>query len=214
MKARLTTRTLAVGVGVFLLAYVAFGWFVLVGPKRSAAADLKEEVAATESAVAAARAALAQQDDAEPLAVADIFRLATAMPPSADMPGILLELARLAEETGIEFESVTPQEATPATGYQLVPIALVFDGTFYELSDLLFRLRTLVSVRSGVLHATGRLFSVESLNFSAAKTGFPELSANLTVNAYVYGDAAVGAAPAAPPPAAPASESTGLEATP
>jgi hypothetical protein len=189
-------------VAVALLAYCAFGWFVLVSPKRSAAAGLEQEVAAAESAVVAARAALATQHDAEPVAVADIFRLATAMPAVADMPGILLELARLAEETGIEFDSVAPGASTAATDFQQVPISLVFDGSFYELSDFLFRLRTLVGVRAGELHATGRLFSVESLSFIEADRGFPELTANLTVNAYVFGTgAAASPLPEAAPPA-------------
>lgn len=202
MKRRLTPRTLGIATGVFLLAFAAFGWFVLVGPKRAAASDLKAEVAAAEAAVVAARAALAQSENAEPIEVADIFRLATAMPADADMPGLLLELSRLAEETGIEFNSITPQESTAATGYQLLPVQVVFDGNFYELSDFLFRLRTLVGVRGGVLHAGGRLYSVKSLSFAEGTKGFPNLTATLTVNAYVFGTDVPAAPPTAPPPAA------------
>lgn len=198
MKRRLTPRTLGIATGVFLLAFAAFGWFVLVGPKRAAASDLKAEVAAAEAAVVAARAALAQSENAEPIEVADIFRLATAMPADADMPGLLLELSRLAEETGIEFNSITPQESTAATGYQLLPVQVVFDGNFYELSDFLFRLRSLVRVRGGELDATGRLFNVISLNFVESDREFPRIKASLSIAAYVYGTGAT-PTPAAPP---------------
>jgi hypothetical protein len=117
-----------------------------------------------------------------------------------------------------------------------VPISLAFDGNFYELSDFLFRLRTLVGVRGGELRAAGRLFSVESISFAESSKGFPELGATLSVVAYVYGTdapAAAGTPPAATtPPAdpnaavpaadpnaatpapAPAAAPTGAEASP
>ncbi|HUQ23219.1 MAG TPA: hypothetical protein VM049_09430, partial [Gaiellaceae bacterium] len=51
----------------------------------------------------------------------------------------------------------------------------------------LFRLRTLVSVRRGELHAGGRLFSVDSVDFVESDKGFPMLGASLTLQAYIYG---------------------------
>ena len=68
-----------------------------------------------------------------------------------------------------------------------MPITLAFDGNFYELSDFLFRLRTLVGVRAGELRAAGRLFAVESISFAESSKGFPELGATLSIVAYVYG---------------------------
>jgi hypothetical protein len=187
VKRRLNPRTLGLLVVVALLAYGAGGYFLVVSPKKSAAAELETEIAAANVELISARQAAQPQDDTQPIAVADIFRLAKAMPANPDMPGILLELSRIAEETGITFTSITPQASIAATGYQLVPISVTFDGTFYALSDLLFRLRTLVSVRRGELHATGRLFAVQGVDFTESSKGFPELTASLTLNAYVYG---------------------------
>jgi hypothetical protein len=222
VKRRVSNRTLGVVVGLLVLVYAAGGYMLLVGPKKSEASRLDDEIAATSVELMAARAAVAAQDDTQPIAVADIFRLATAMPSTPDMPGILLELSRIADETGIRFKSITPQSALPVGAYQVVPIDVAFDGSFYALSDLLFRLRTLVTVRRGELHAAGRLFAVESVDFSESDRGFPLLAATLKLNAYVYGlntaPSAV-APPAETPPAttteAPAtgSEATGTEAT-
>jgi hypothetical protein len=114
---------------------------------------------------------------------------------------VLLELNRIARETGIRFESITPQEPSDAGGYQRRPIDLIFDGNFYELSDFLFRLRSLVRVRGGELQATGRLFTVNSLNFVESERAFPQIKATLNVSAFVYGTGET-AAPAAQPPAA------------
>lgn len=206
MKRRMSPRTLGVLVAAVLLAYAGGGYLLVVSPKKAKAAEVQKEIAAANVELMAAREAAKPQGDTQPIAVADIFRLATAMPSNPDMPGILLELSRVAEETGISFMSITPQTSIPVAGYQLVPIAVTFEGSFYALSDLLFRLRTLVSVRRGELHATGRLFSVQTVDFAEASSGFPDLRASLTVNAYVYGmDAAGGAVPppaeTPPPPA-------------
>lgn len=199
MKRKLDTRTLGVVVGLALLVVAAGGYFLLVAPKKSEASRLDAEIATATADLLAARAASAAPDDAQPIAVADIFRLAKAMPSAPDMPGILLELARISEETGIRFTSISPQPSTTVGTYQVMPISVIFEGSFYALSDLLFRLRTLVSVRRGELHATGRLFAVQSVDFSESENGFPNLSASLTLNAYVYGTNA----PASdiPPPA-------------
>jgi hypothetical protein len=205
-KLTLDTRVLALIAGLCILAYGAAGYFLVVSPKKGEAHRLDEEIASATVELMNARAADDAQDDTQPIAVADIFRLATAMPSAPDMPGILLELSRIADETGIRFKSITPEAAAVVGQYTVVPIDVTFDGSFYSLSDFLFRLRTLVSVRRGELHASGRLFSVESVDFSEADSGFPTLGAALKLQAYVYGtDVAAGAvpAPAAPPSAAP-----------
>lgn len=207
MKLKLNTRTLGVLAGLCILVYAAAGYFLVVSPKKAEATRLDEEIAATTVELTTARAAVQAQDDTQPIAVADIFRLATAMPSTPDMPGILIELSRIADETGIHFKSITPQSATAAGEYQSVPIDVTFDGSFYALSDFLFRLRTLVSVRRGELHASGRLFSVQSVDFSAGADGFPSLAATLKLQAYVYGTDVAGTAvppltdPSATPPA-------------
>lgn len=203
MKLKLNARTLGLVAGLCLLLYGGAGYMLLVSPKKGEAARLDDEIAATNVELMAARAATEAQEDTQPIAVADIFRLATAMPSAPDMPGILLELSRIAEETGVRFKSITPQSAAPLGAFQVVPIEVTFDGSFYALSDFLFRLRTLVSVRRGELHASGRLFSVGRVDFSESDRGFPILAASLSLKAYVYGtDVAASAVPAPVDPAA------------
>ena len=229
MKRKLSPRALFIAVIGGVLVYALVFWFVLVSPKRAEASALKDEVAALEITVTNARLAATPRpnEDTKPIAVADIFRLAKAMPSAPDMAGILLELDRIAEDTGIEFQSVTPAASAVVGDYQTVPITLAFNGNFYELSDFLFRLRTLVGVRAGELRAAGRLFSVESISFAESPKGFPELAATLSVVAYVYGNdvpASADAPPAATTPAAdpnaatpapaPAAAPTGAEASP
>ena len=189
-----------------LLVVGAAGYFLLISPKRSASADLATQISSTESEIQARRIAQHQAPTAEPIKAADLFRVTKAMPNKADMPGVILELNRIARETGIRFYSLTPQDAADAGGYLRQPIDLVFEGNFYELSDFLYRLRTLVAVHNGALRATGRLFTVRSLSFVEGQGGFPQIKATLGVDAYVYGtgEAAATATPAAAPAPAPA----------
>lgn len=183
---------------VGLLVAGALGYFVLISPKRSSSAELASQIALTESEIQARRIAQHQAPTVEPIRAADLFRVTKAMPNKYDMPGVLLELNRIARETGIRFESITPQDGADAGGYLRQPIDLVFEGNFYELSDFLYRMRTLVSVHGGELRATGRLFTVRSLSFVEGERAFPQIKATLGVDAYVYGTGDPSAA--TPPP--------------
>jgi Tfp pilus assembly protein PilO len=188
---------------VGLLAAAALGYFVLISPQRSESADLATQIAATETEIQTRRLALRAKPEVEQIKAADLFRVTKAMPNRTDMPGVLLELNRIARDTGIRFESITPGDGVDSGGYLRQPVDLIFQGNFYELSDFLYRMRTLVSVHNGRLSATGRLFTVRSLSFVEGQKGFPAIKATIGVDAYVYGtgDAAT-APPAATPPAA------------
>jgi type IV pilus assembly protein PilO len=199
MKGKTTRPMIIVLVVVGLIAYLALGYFLVISPQRSKSSDLKKQVAETEAQIDQYRALSAQAKAAEPIRVADLFRLEKAMPNEIDMAGIVLELSRIAGDTGITFESITPQGVVAAPGYQVLPVSLIFDGNYFELSDFLYRLRSLVRVRTGRLASTGRLFIVDSISFSESKKSFPRIQASLVVNAYVYGDAPVPGAAATPP---------------
>jgi len=202
MKKKPTRPAIIVFVVVGLIAYLALGYFLVISPQRSKSADLGKQVADTEAQINQYRTLSAQAKAAAPIRVADLFRLEKAMPNEVDMAGIVLELSRIAGDTGITFESITPQGVVAAPGYQVLPVSLIFDGNYFELSDFLYRLRTLVRVRTGRLASTGRLFIVDAISFSESEKAFPRIQAALVVNAYVYGDAPVPGA-VTPPPATP-----------
>jgi len=205
---------------VCLLVAAGLGYFVLISPKRSAATELTAQIELTETEIQTRRIEQRTAPTAEPIRAADLFRVTKAMPSKSDMPGVLLELNRIARETGIRFESITPQDGTDAGGYLRQPIDLVFEGNFYELSDFLYRVRTLVAVHNGELRAKGRLFTVRTLSFVEGERSFPQIKATLGVDAYVFGTgdpsaaAAAGAAPAPAPAPEPAPAPPPAEAPP
>lgn len=203
MKAKtrkISPAALSVLIGLGGALVLAAGMFLLVLPQRHQAADMKSQIADTELQITQARQAAAPKLP-QPIHVADLFKLVKAMPDNADMPGILLQLNQTAHDSGIDFDAITPQAPVVGAVPVQVPISLEFTGNFYDLNDFLFRLRSLVAVRGGALQASGRLFSVDSLEFTQGSGGFPNISAKINVKAYVYG---TGAAPAPATPAAPA----------
>jgi Tfp pilus assembly protein PilO len=192
-----------------LLIVAVVGYFLLVKPKQEEAGRLGDEVAELQSKVDVALAAQNRGAAPKPetaIRVADVFKLTKAMPDRDDMPGIMLELNAVAAATGVEFLAITPSAPLPQTGFTAIPIGLTFEGSYYDLSDFLFRLRNLVLVRDGRLQAQGRLFTLDSLDLHEGEQGFPQIQAALTVSAYVYAPdsapAAPGTAPAAPAPPA------------
>jgi hypothetical protein len=188
------------GVVVGLLVYALAGYFLLISPQRSKAADLQKQTDATQQQIVQYRTLAAQAKATPPIRVAELYRLTKAMPDQVDMAGVVLELSRVARESGIEFDSITPQGPAVQTGYSSVSITLEFDGNYYELSDFLFRLRSLVRVHAGRLEAQGRLFVVDTISFSESTHSFPRIKASVAVRGFVYGDATSSTTPAAVTP--------------
>ena len=211
MKKQIPLTPVLVGV---LLIVALVGWFALVGPQRTQSSALDEEIADYETKITLARQASTASGEpaAVEIRVADLFRLAKAMPDREDMPGVILELNSVALSTGIMFVSIAPGAPVTREAHYSVPITLTFEGNYYDLTDFLFRLRNLVSVREGVLDATGRLYTLDSLDFNEAEAGFPEIQATLVLSAYAFGVPVVpGVTP--PPPTTTGATTTGETTT-
>ena len=126
----------------------------------------------------ASRATPRRNEDTKPIAVADLFRLAKAMPAGTGHAGHPARARphRRGDRNRVR-QSITPASRPRSSATtRRVPITLAFDGNFYELSDFLFRLRTSSASAQASFDAAGRLFSVESISFAEAPKGFPELA--------------------------------------
>jgi len=173
-------------VGAVLVVGLA-GWFLLVRPQGAKVTDLKRQATDVEQRIQAYHQQVAAARSAPKIEVADVYRLAKAMPTKTDMPDLLLELSQLARDTGIRFDSISPQPGVVLGSYQVLPITVTFNGNFYNLADFLYRLRSLVTVHGGRLDATGRLLAVDTLTFNESPLKFPQIQATLVIDAFVYG---------------------------
>src|SRR5438034_5378215 len=131
-----TPAKLGLVAAAVLLALIA-GCILLSSPKRSDASTLKKQITDTRDQISAAHGVRTPSQPA--IRVADLFKLSRAMPNTADIPGVLLQISRVAEETGVTFQSITPHDPTNLGAYQEIDIDLTFQGRFYDLSDFLYR---------------------------------------------------------------------------
>jgi Tfp pilus assembly protein PilO len=182
-----------IGIAVLLLVVGFAGYTLIVSPQGAQAAKLQQQADEQQLQIYKKKAELRKGLHPPTIQVADLFRLARAMPDREDMPGIILTLSQVARAAGVSFDLIEPAvNANPlaATGsYSTLRIHLFFNGDFYGLSDFLYRLRSLVGVRNGTLDATGRLFNVDQVTFNVQGNTFPKISSEIYVNAYVYSSA-------------------------
>jgi hypothetical protein len=190
MTARIASASpralVAAAVGL-VLVYAAALWLAVVSPARSDAVRAGDELAAAELRLVEARAA-ANRPAGTGVPVAEVLRLARVMPASADQAGLVLELEALAERSGVTLRSLTPQNpAVGAGGATMVPVSVGLTGRFAGITRFLRNVRTLVTVRRGVLRATGRLLVVQSVELGQSSSApFPTLDATVSLQAYVY----------------------------
>jgi hypothetical protein len=194
---------------LLIVAVIAF--FLLVKPKMDESSSLDDQIAELQGKVDVAL--LAQRaSGGESIKVADLFRLTKAMPDETDMSSVILELNAVATASGVDFISIAPQAPVAREGgFLAVPIKLTFEGSYYDLTDFLFRLRNLVIVRDGELESAGRLFSLDALDLHEGSLGFPQVQAGLTVSAYSYAPAPAAPAPATTPPATTTTPASGQD---
>lgn len=165
------------------------GWFLLVAPQRSHASTAAKQLQTTHDQLTKLGAAAGQlSHPKQPLIkTAALYRLAQAMPTSADEPDLMLGLDQLARASGVTVLGISPlTPAAAAGGYTTLPLTLTLQGSYGALTRYLHELRMLVSVHHGALHSTGRLFTVTSVSLTPGAAGKQE-QATVSLDAYAYG---------------------------
>lgn len=177
-------RFAAVGVGLLIIIVAA--WFLLLSPLREEIATLETSIETEQANLATAQAKLAQAEVTKAEGKqnqARLLELAKMVPFSAEVPSLLLQIQDLADQSGIEFTSVTPGDELDAGDFRILPLSLEFTGTFFDLSDFVFRAEQLVA-------GPGRLLAVKQVDLAllgeAAGTGGEGGSPLLKVSMMVY----------------------------
>lgn len=216
MKKKLAALDRRLQFGLVVVGLVIFGFAghtLVVAPLGAQATKVQSQIDSQQTQIFQRRAELRKARVAPTIESADLFKLSRAMPDTEDMPGIILALGEVARDAGIKFNLIEPVVGTSilVTGaYTPVRIHLLFDGDFYGLSDFLYRIRSLVAVRNGTLQADGRLFNVDSVSFNVSADKFPQISAELYVDTYVYGTAPAPTTPTTPTTTTPSSSDSSL----
>jgi Tfp pilus assembly protein PilO len=191
----------------FLLAVLAVAFLVL--PKMGDVDEAEQRLARAEHDEVALQTELsrlqAAAENADQLR-RELARFRRAVPPVADLPGVINELQTSADVAGVDFFSVTPTDPlpVPAGDAAEVPAQIQVVGGFFPVDEFLFRLETLQ-----------RASKVTTVSVAEGPDGLPQLQVTLDVRFYTTDiDAGPGAAaPAGAEAAPPASPSPGASPT-
>jgi type IV pilus assembly protein PilO len=204
-----------IAAGVGLLAIIALAWMLLLNPLREDIATVAANIETEKTNLATALAELAQAETTQAEGKenqARLLELAKMVPISEEIPSLMLQIQDLADQSGIAFMSVTPGEPTAYPGYQIIPLTLEFAGTYFDMSDFVWRAEQLVA-------GPGRLLAVKQIDLQyggdldAAAEGntSPQLQVGMVMYAFQTGGATLTAA--AMPVESPPSETVNDEAT-
>jgi Tfp pilus assembly protein PilO len=181
----LNPRILAV-LAALVLGLVALAcWFALVSPQHSKAESLDAKIA-DEKAQLTVVQLLARSQKADKGKTSGTGLLLKAMPSSVQMPGVLRQVQRLASTSSVTLESFTPSTATPAAGYDAVPIDVSVAGPYASVQKFLHGLRTQAGAKGGRIHADGRLFDVQTVALTPGGSEANELTASIRLATFVY----------------------------
>jgi Tfp pilus assembly protein PilO len=202
-----------IGLGVVAgLLVVAAAWFLVVAPQRSKVSQLDAQIATSQGELVNRQLAQANPSASVTVKPSDLYRLTKALPNETNMSGILLDVDRIAKKRSLRFTSITPAPQMVGSGFTQLPLAVVVQGRFGNVSQFLGDLRRLVAVRRHRLDARGRLYSVTRVEISAPDSPktFPAVKASVTLNAYSFSTSS--AAPQTPTTTTPDSSSNGTVA--
>src|SRR5436309_10327938 len=131
MATRITPRNAAIVGAALVLLVLVVGWFVLVSPQRSKAADLSSKINAAQTQLTLALAEARTLRREQHSRAAELAALTRALPPDIQMSSILRQLSAVATTSGVRVDSITPGPAAPGTGYQTVPLAVTVEGRYF-----------------------------------------------------------------------------------
>jgi Tfp pilus assembly protein PilO len=189
MKDKLTPKVVAVAAAVAVALVALIGWFAVVSPQRSKASDLGRQIADAQTQLALAKADARSNRSAKAGVSARL--LARAMPDQVAMPQVLRQVQRAAHRAHVRFDGITPQAATTLNGYQAVPMDVVVAGRYSAIQRFLHLLRSQARVAGDRVHASGRLFGIDTVSLAAdSEGGLPKLIATIHMNTYVYSGSA------------------------
>lgn len=172
---KLTPRDqLIVGIAIIVLGAVLFSVF-LIYPQIQKRQELIAKQDEVQKQVLSAEATLARLKEAKAQSLvnrAELMRIANQVPDDPEMPTLIVQVQDIANQSGVEFVSITPAEPQAEGSVQTVQLAIALTGEFRDCVDFLTRLWALTR-------------EVRVANMTMVAQTYPTLSVNLSAKAFV-----------------------------
>jgi Tfp pilus assembly protein PilO len=224
-KMRQWTVLTALGV----VGVLAAGWFLLVSPQRSHAADLRTQAATEQASTATLQgqiSQLKQQQAGEPAQQRTLAQIAAQIPDNPQLPTLIRELSTAAHKSGVSLDSLAPTQpsllttaaSAPAGGVAgttataspvaQIPVTISVTGSYFNIESFLHELEHLDrALKTKGFTLAGGTAGTSASDAAAAPNA---LSAQIQANVYESPSVlpAAGAQTAAPQATAPAQPTT------
>jgi Tfp pilus assembly protein PilO len=196
MRAR--GREIYIITAVVAVVLIVAWYFLLFSPTQSKLSDLDQQVQSAQSSLDMANQEVVKLESYKktaPQSRAEIVRLGKMIPEAEDVPGLIIELTKTAEASGVSVTSITRGTTTSGSPYGIQTLTLQVGGRYFDVEDFLYRLEEYVAFRNASFRVTGRLLQVTQLTMqtgtsTTTTSGSPPLAVTIGLNAYLWGGTA------------------------
>ncbi len=200
---RLSARNQMLIAGAVIVVLAIAFVFLGILPLFEQASDIDTQIAAERTNLSTAQALLARRQSAKAQSASnevELMRIANTIPDTPQLPSVIIELQRVANEAGLEFATLNVSDLTagPAaedgtSPYSVLQLTAVLNGAWSDMIEYLHRIDDL---QRGV-----RVASVDFSRNEGEEGEDPYIQANVTLEVYVMPTSVVpvGAAPAETP---------------
>lgn len=181
----------AVVVVVLILAW----YFLLFSPAQRKMSDLDSQIQSAQNSLNVANQEVVKLESYKktaPQSRAEIVRLGKMLPTSEGIPGLIIELSKTANASGVSVTSIAKGTTTPGTPFGIQTLTIQVSGRYFDVEDFLYRLEEYVAFRNSTFRVTGRLLQVTQLTMGSGSStettsGSQPLAVTIGLNAYLWG---------------------------
>jgi Tfp pilus assembly protein PilO len=201
MRAR--GREIYIITAVVAVVLIVAWYFLLFSPAQRQASDLDAQIQSAQNTLNMANQEVVRLESykkSAPQSRAEIVRLSKMLPESEGIPGLIIELTKTADASGVTITSIARGTTILGTPFGIQSLTLQVSGRYFDVEDFLYRLEEYVAFRNATFTVTGRLLQVTQLSLTGGTStetttsGSPPLTVTIGLNAYLWGGSSQAAA--------------------
>ena len=161
MRAR--GREIYIITAVVAVVLIVAWYFLLFSPTQRKVSELGTQIESAQSALDMANQEVVKLESYKktaPQSRAEIVRLGKMLPESEGIPGLIIELSKTAEASGVSITSIARGTTTPGSPFGIQTVTIQVGGRYFDVEDFLYRLEEYVAFRNASFRVTGRLLQV------------------------------------------------------
>lgn len=205
---KLSTRDLVLLAILGVVVVLGGIWWFVVKPANAELGAQRDQLATIQTEANALRDTVARLQTSakgESRRTAERLRLSKALPDSPQIPGVMVQLQRLADRANVELTSIKTNQYSDFGSIRGTEFEVKVSGRFFDVDDFLYRLHRQVEVNERDRPVVGgRLFATTSVDLTLsqgdAASGGPiadEDEVVATLKVLAFSSVPAGAAPAA-----------------